>query len=60
MSPVLVARPGKFVSITAGGNHTCGLTAAGIAFCWGQGDYGQLGDGIMRDRFRPTKVGSYK
>ena len=33
-----------FVSLTAGNNHSCGLTAAGAAYCWGNNGSGQLGN----------------
>ena len=45
-SPVPALMGGvSFVSLTAGGNHTCGLTQAGSAYCWGLGNNGELGDG---------------
>jgi alpha-tubulin suppressor-like RCC1 family protein len=34
-----------FVALAAGRSHTCGLTAAGVAWCWGAGESGQLGLG---------------
>jgi alpha-tubulin suppressor-like RCC1 family protein len=35
--------PAAFASVTAGGAHTCGLTASGTAYCWGRDESGQLG-----------------
>ena len=32
-------------SIGAGYFHTCSVTGAGVATCWGQGSHGQLGNG---------------
>ena len=31
--------------VSAGGWHTCGKTSTNEGYCWGDGLYGQLGDG---------------
>jgi len=55
-SPVPVGGDLSFVGISAGGDHTCGVTAAGVAYCWGANYHGQLGDGSSKSRSRPVRV----
>ena len=40
-------------SITAGGGHTCALTALDKVQCWGRNNLGQLGDGTISGYFEP-------
>ena len=40
----VVGSPGPLATISGGENHTCGLTTASAAWCWGGNEEGQLGD----------------
>src|SRR5215208_7228248 len=35
----------SFYQVTTGERHSCGITTANRAYCWGFNDKGQLGDG---------------
>lgn len=55
--PHRVGPPGlSLVSVTLGTTHACGLTATGVAFCWGTNDFGQLGIGSANQPFGPVAV----
>lgn len=43
-------------SIAAGNTHSCGLTLAGKAYCWGDNTYGQLGTGWTDSSRVPVAV----
>lgn len=45
-----------FASVSAGLYHTCGLTANGAAYCWGDNSEGALGDGSRSSRATPSAV----
>ena len=44
------------VRISAGATHTCLITEAGLLYCFGENDRGQLGDGSGQDRLAPSLV----
>lgn len=46
-----------FTAISAGQDHSCGLTAQGAIYCWGWNTNGQLGDGTtVSPRLTPVRV----
>jgi alpha-tubulin suppressor-like RCC1 family protein/WD40 repeat protein len=57
-TPALVSGGLTFASVSAesGGDHTCGITTSGQAYCWGRNDTGQLGDGTLTNRSSPVLV----
>lgn len=46
----------RFASLAASGDHTCGLTPAGQAYCWGDNSTGQLGNGATSTAANPNPV----
>jgi len=36
--------------------HACGIDVAGVAFCWGNNDFGQLGDRSFTSSTLPVRV----
>ena len=54
--PTAVAGALSFRTISAGGQHTCGVTTDSLAYCWGANTRGQLGDSSQIDRPAPVLV----
>ena len=57
-TPGLVSMPGGLTvtSIASGEEQTCAVTSTNVAYCWGKGDSGQLGDGNGTDSALPVLV----
>jgi alpha-tubulin suppressor-like RCC1 family protein len=45
-----------FSSINAAGNHSCGLTTSGSAYCWGRNFAGELGNNSTTNSSIPVTV----
>ncbi len=64
VTPPVIAAPvappplAPSISIVAGGMHSCFMNADGRAFCWGNNDRGQLGDGSTARAAMPLLVGA--
>ena len=46
----------NFASLSAGYFHSCGVTAAGTAYCWGADELGELGTGTAAATLTATAV----
>ncbi|HUF29778.1 MAG TPA: hypothetical protein VMM77_03870 [Gemmatimonadaceae bacterium] len=55
-TPVRVVGGHRFASLGLVGNHACGITLDGRAYCWGWNPYGQLGDGTTAHSSSPVPV----
>jgi alpha-tubulin suppressor-like RCC1 family protein len=55
-TPVAVTGGLVFATLSAGGYFTCGATATGAAYCWGDNFYGPLGDSTTWLRVNPVPV----
>lgn len=56
LTPLRVAGVPAVRGVGAGWAHTCALTTAGAAFCWGENTYAQLGNGTRTDSPTPVPV----
>jgi len=56
-SPVtVIGGIANWSQVSAGNYHSLGLTTTGIAYGWGQNNYGKLGDGITTNTSSPVTV----
>jgi alpha-tubulin suppressor-like RCC1 family protein len=56
LQPTLIATSAKFVTIVAGQGHTCGTTADGKVYCWGNTLAGQCGADPSAFAVGPTEI----
>ena len=54
--PAPPAPPAAQVIVSTGGDHNCGVTTAGAAYCWGFNNLSQLGDGTNTNSNVPVRV----
>ena len=48
--------PSTFQAVVTGAIHSCGIVTDGGAYCWGNNDFGQLGDGSRKSHVYPVPV----
>jgi hypothetical protein len=53
---LIVPAGSVWAQVSAGLRHTCGITTAGAAYCWGYNTTGQIGNGNQTNQSRPVAV----
>ena len=53
-----IETPLLFKSISAGLEHTCGVTTDGEGYCWGSNTWGELGSGVRGATSTPLRIGT--
>ena len=56
ISPIPVSGGVTFTALVAGSDQSCGIAADSSAYCWGDGVYGELGNGSQNGSPGPTLV----
>ena len=56
LTPVAVTGLSRVTMLAVGGSHACALLSDRTARCWGDNQYGQLGDGTTQQRPTPVAV----
>jgi alpha-tubulin suppressor-like RCC1 family protein len=56
LGPTRVELPGRVGTADLGPRHACAVLTDGQVFCWGDNSTGQLGNGTVVPRVRPTEV----
>ncbi|HEX8433249.1 MAG TPA: hypothetical protein VF625_18315, partial [Longimicrobium sp.] len=54
--PARVELPEPVADVSVGAMHACALGRSGRAYCWGEGDFGDLGDGATGSSATPVPV----
>jgi alpha-tubulin suppressor-like RCC1 family protein len=54
--PFATEVPRAYTHVATGGEHTCALSEAGEAYCWGRGLDGELGTGTRENQMTPARV----
>ena len=55
-APIVVEGISDVEYLTGGGGHGIAITSDGSYWAWGRNDRGQLGDGTIESRLRPTRI----